>query len=147
MQQADHIAIPLLDGRYALAQLARIDGDHALILLSDQVTATSAAVKPLEPRAVLARVVVAPTALEPQQWPAIRYDAVPRIKQYTDLLIAHEYPTEPAIAEALANAIHGLYPWDGFPDPAFFDGFLRKDTPRPATARLSADFAQADQTI
>lgn len=144
MQTADHIAIPLLDGRNGLAQVARIEQDRALIFLTQIATTLDAEINPIPQDAVIASVVVSPSTLTPDQWPVIGYDAVPRIPRYTQLDLANADQTDPAIAEALVNAFHGLFPWDGFPDPDYFAQFLRDPNFRPTLLRLTADFPKPD---
>jgi len=48
---------------------------------------------------------------------------------------------DPAVVEAFVNAIHGLYPWDGFPDPEFFTKLLVSPDRIPATAKPKSAFA------
>ena len=146
MQEADHILIPLLDGKHALAQVARIERERALVLLTERISTSSAKTKAIDAEDVIASVIVTPDALTKDQWPVVGYDAVPRIEQYIELFVPIEDPIDPALAEALANALHGLYPWDGFPDPAFFDGFLRDGVSPPESIRLSADFPKPGDT-
>ena len=135
MQNADLILIPLLDGTFLRAQVDSIGTHFANLLLSDQVVPADAAPKPLTNADIVALIAVTPNDL---QWPVIGYDAVPRLKK------PEHAPQDPAIAEALANAIHGLYPWDGFPDPMFFTSFLRDPSILPDRARLTADFPKPD---
>lgn len=47
MQTADHILIPLLDGSYGLAQVARIEDGHVLLYVARTKTAPKAKAKAL----------------------------------------------------------------------------------------------------
>lgn len=144
MQDADHILIPLLDSSYALAQVARVERGRALLMISDRISTPKAKVRPLLADDVVAKAVVAPDAIAAGHWPTIGYDAVPRIASFRDIFLPTEDTTDPAIVEALANALHGLYPWDGFPDPDFFVAFLRDNQPIPAKARMTAQMPKPD---
>jgi hypothetical protein len=42
--------------------------------------------------------------------------------------------------------VHGLYPWDSFPDADFFTNMLRAPTALPETVRMTADFPTPDDT-
>ena len=135
MQNADLILIPLLDGTYLRAQVDSVTPHFAGLMLSDQVVTADASPKALTNADIVALIAVTPNDIP---WPVIGYDAVPRLK------IPDHAPHDPAIAEALANAIIGLYPWDGFPDPAFFTNFLRDPDTVPSRARTSADLPKSD---
>ena len=144
MQEADHILIPLLDGHHALAQVARVERGRALLMVSDRISAPKAKVQPLMADDVVAKVVVAPSDIPAGHWPTIGYDAVPRIAAFRDISLPTEDATDLAIVEALANALHGLYPWDGFPEPDFFVAFLRDNQAIPAKARMTAQMPKPD---
>ena len=141
LQEADHILIPLLDGRSALAQASRREGGRALVLITPRVATPATEARPIPPRDVHAALVVDTQLLTPDQWPTIGYDAVPR---FADLagwdLGADDHLIDPAVVEAFCNALHGLYPWDGFPDPDFFANMLRPEHRGvPDNARMTAD--------
>lgn len=144
MQTADHILIPLLDGKYALAQVARIEDSRALIFLARTKATKTAPTAPLDPEQVIGAVTVDAALLPTDTWPIVGYEAVPRIAPFADLPLSDIDPTDPAIVEAFANAIHGLYPWDGFPDPDFFNAMLRDPDTLPTLARMTADFPTPD---
>lgn len=135
MQNADLILIPLLNGAFSVAQVDRVEDGTARLFLTTQTATLETKPKPLHPDDVIGVITANSDTIN---WPVIGYDAVPRIRA-TD-----QAPQDPAIAEALANAIHGLYPWDGFPDPTFFNSFLRDPATQPDSARLTADFPTPD---
>ncbi|SMX30978.1 hypothetical protein [Octadecabacter ascidiaceicola] len=146
MREADHILIPLLDETFALAQVARIEWGRTriMILISDRSSARTTKAKAIPADAIVAAAIVSSDAVQPEQWPVIGYDAVPRIAGYHDLYLAGEDPIAPAIVEAFATALHGLYPWDGFPDPDFFTNMLRDPEVLPAKARMTSDFPKPE---
>lgn len=147
IQEADHILIPLLNGGYAKAQAARADSTAALVFITDQTATPTTPTKPLLPSDVLAALLVDIAALPDAHWPVTGYDAVPRGITHPAWPPSDSDHTihDPAVIEAFANALHGLYPWDGFPDPAFFDAFLIKgEAARPATIRFTKDLPKAE---
>lgn len=74
----------------------------------------------------------------------IGYDSVPRIAPFKEQSLALLDTQDPAIIEAFVNAVHGLYPWDGFPDAGFFTNMLRDPSILPTLARMTADFPTPD---
>ena len=88
--EADHILIPLLDRDYMLAQIARLDGFLAMLYVTFRHMTLAPEVYAFGPKDVQAAVF---TDLEPVQ--------------------------TPETIEAPANALHGLYPWDGVPQADF----------------------------
>lgn len=147
IQEADHILIPLLDGGYARAQVARTNGTVALVFITDQTVTPTTPIKPLAKSDVISALLINIAALPDGHWPLSGYNAVPRG-------VTHPaWPPsdgdhaihDPAVIEAFANALHGLYPWDGFPDPSFFDGLLIEGAKRrPSTIRFTKDLPKAD---
>lgn len=147
MQEADHILIPLLDGTACLGQVFHCDGARALILLT-----TTRATKTSKPAAIAAddvmgAVVVDLALLSKEQWAIIGYDAIPKLVNLRRWdLSADDHLHDPAIVEAFCNALVGLYPWDGFPEPDFFTYMLlpHQRDPLPARARKTAEFPTPD---
>ncbi|WP_375281611.1 hypothetical protein [Pseudooctadecabacter sp.] len=131
MQPADLPLIPLLDSTQTVVQVDEVAGTTARLFLTLIRTTLGETPKRLTAEDVSA-VITVTTADVP--WPIAGYDTIPRLT--APLTDAQTNPQDPAIAEALANALHGLYPWDGFPDPAYFDAFLTG--PRPDTIRLTS---------
>lgn len=143
MQTADHILIPLLDASFAQAQIARIEDARLLLYVTNDHATMSAKATQLTDADILAVFCVDIANLPAGHWPVIGYETVPRIAPYNDLALADIDPTDPAVIEAFANAIHGLYPWDGFPDPDFFTNMLRSADTRGLNLRLKTDFPTA----
>lgn len=137
MQTADLILIPLLDGTFSLAQVDQIADGTVRLFLSTQTAKPHTPPKQLWPDDVIAVITLDTDTIN---WAVIGYETVPRIP----VSPVNAQPQDPAIAEALANAINGLYPWDGFPDPTFFNSFLRDPATRPVRARFAADFPTPD---
>lgn len=146
METADHVAIPLLDGSHALAQIARIEFGRMLVYVTRSQTAPSAATKPIIARQIIAAFCIKVAILPDGHWPVVGYEAVPRIAPFKTQALAQIDPTDPAIVEAFANAVHGLYPWDGFPDGDLFTKMLRHPDVLPTMARMAADFPKPEST-
>ena len=145
MQSADHVLVPLLDATFGVAQIARIEQDRALVYMTAQRGTPAGRTRPLNDADVIAALCVALPDLGPDQWPVFGYDAVPRLDAFDTLFLGGIDPVDPAIIEAFTSAIHGLYPWDGLPDPAYFTNLLRDPATLPATARMTADFPAPPQ--
>lgn len=135
MQNADLILIPLLNGAFSLAQVDRVENSTARLFMTTKTATPTTQPKPLSPDDVVATITVNTDTIN---WVVIGYDALPRFQ------LVDTPPQDPAIAEALANALHGLYPWDAFPDPGFFTSFLRDPASLPANVRHTADFPTSD---
>ena len=138
MQEADHILIPLLDGRHALAQIAKRDTPFLHLFLTTRIATPDAPTSPIAEAEVIAAQAINYQELSDGQWPAIGYEPIPRLSPPADWNGQRAMPVDTAIFEALANAIHGAYPWDGFPDRDFFAKLLRDPDKRPETARLKS---------
>lgn len=144
MQTADHILIPLLDGQHALAQIARVEDDRALLYLTRTVSTPEALPKALSEPQVVSVQCVAVADLPTKNWRIIGYEAVPRIDPYLDTPLFTMDTQDPTLIEALVNAIQGLYPWDGFPDADVFTNMLRAPSVLPLKARFAADFPKPE---
>lgn len=144
MQTADHVLIPLLTGSFALAQVARIEGDRLLLYLTGTQTPRSVTPIPLIDAQIIAALCLDVAMLTTDHWSVIGYEAVPRIAPFYDKPLIFSDPIDPAILEAFANAIHGLCPWDGFPDAALFTNMLRTPSVLPTGARMTADFPKPE---
>ena len=144
-EDADHLLVPLLDGGALVAQIAKLDGASALLLLTQRRAAPGDNVVPIEDTEVMAILPVDLSTLPDGHWPVLGYDAIPHkltLPRFPDP--DGDAPHDPAIVEALANAIEGLYPWDGFPDRDFFAKLLRNPEVRPARARMAAQMPTPD---
>ncbi|MCF2870534.1 hypothetical protein L0664_05595 [Octadecabacter sp. G9-8] len=140
MQEADHILIPLLSGTHALAQVVQVEADNAVLFITRRPHVTGDKTIALADADVLAIVAVSLANLPENHWRIIGYDAIPDLNRTkTDFASDDVVLHDPAIVEAFANAIHGLYPWDGFPDPHFFTNLLRAPSSLPTRARMTAD--------
>jgi len=146
MQEADHILIPLLNGSYALAQIARRDAHHALLHVTRTQTSLGTKTKPLIDRQIVAVLCVDLRVLSDGHWPVIGYEPIPRLPLHRETPFSDLDAHDPAIVEAFASALHGLYPWDGFPDPDFFTKLLRPEQSIPFKARMTADLPKPDET-
>ena len=144
MQTADHVLIPLLDGQHILAQIARIEDGRALLYLTRTVSNPKAQTKPLSEPQVVSVLCVDVAALPVDDWPVVGYDAVPRLKLFHERILSMMDLTDPTLIEAFANAVQGLYPWDGFPDKSLFTRMLRNPDARPYAARMTADFPTSE---
>ncbi len=143
-QEADHILIPLLDGTHAQAQVVRVNQDRLLIHLTATRATQQTKVSPIPAKRVLATVRVDKTSLSTDQWPVIGYESRPHGITTSPQDLTDGDALDPAIVEAFANALNGLYPWDGFPDPDFFTQFLRRPAQLPDGVRMSTDFPTPD---
>ena len=141
-QDADHILIPLLDGDYTLAQIALTakddDDTRAVLYLTSRHMTLKSEVFAIPPRDVKAMLAVDLALVPHDHWEIVGYEpipALPRALTLTDDTPLHD----PSVIEAFANAMHGLYPWDGFPDADFFTNLLRIPEQLPSRRVMSAD--------
>ena len=143
--QADIFLVPLLDGGYGLGQVFEVTGEAAeapLCGLTAVKGPRDIAPRPLAMREFLAFRLLDPAHLADGTWPIIGFEQLPNWngRRYLTTLMAEDdkTPLDPAVTEAFLNAAHGLYPWDGFPDPGFFDGLLHSGVARPEAAVFKA---------
>lgn len=139
LAEADLFTVPLLDGGVGLGQVISTEADGAVHCLISDLRDTA-------PRAIPGANVLAlfHTQARPflsGAWTVIGYDTLPAVARPRRSLLA-DPPTvqDPAVIEAFLNAAHGLYPWDGFPDPAFFSSLLLPGVPEPAARRMQSQF-------
>lgn len=131
-EEADLVVVPLLDGSHGLCQVAAPPGANRVGLLLTLSRDTT-------PRRIAQEEIVASllVPLDPfagGHWRVIGYDTLPRP--------GHPVPeelSEPGLVEAFLNACHGLYPWDGFPQPDLFDRMLAPGVAPPRTRRMRSD--------
>jgi len=141
--EADLFLVPLLDGGYGLGQVVEDHRDRhgsALCAFCLRRPSLDAAPLPLSLAEVVSVMLVSPVHLNDGTWPVVGFEQIPRVGA-RDLMSGFLIDTrldlaghDPAIVEAFLSACHGLYPWDGFPDPAFFDRLLYGSTPLPPLA-------------
>lgn len=137
VRQADLFAVPLLDGDAGLGQVIETQDDRALILLSKRRKDTRDALP--VPLSDVISILTVPTApFASGQWVIAGYDTIPATREIWnhDGLWQDRATVDPAVIEAFLNAWHGLFPWDGFPDPGFFDTLLVPGQTRPPRAVL-----------
>lgn len=147
MQQADHILIPLLDGRHALAQIVDVQGSRAVLFLTHHIYGDDHRTFAIDGQNVLSILATDLSTLPAGAWPIIGYETIPRLANAKIDLSSDETALhDPAIIEAFANAIHGQYPWDGFPDPAFFTTLLRAPDVLPPKVIFTKDLPTPDQS-
>ena len=148
-QQADIFLIPLLDGSFGAGQVieASETPDNAALCLMTLMSLTrDATPAPFGLSDMIALVLLQPDHLIDGTWPIIGFEQLPQIEKVFKLRDAKRNGFEniqihdPAIVEAFVNACHGLYPWDAFPDPTFFDTLLVRPDARPPKARMKSSF-------
>ena len=148
-QVADHILIPLLDGDYTLAQIARLDDTNddlrALLYLTSRQMTLKSEVFAFGSRDVKAVIATDLALIPTNHWEIVGYEPIPDLaRAAVDLTSDDTTLHDPSVIEAFANALHGLYPWDGFPDADFFTNLLRTPDKLPSRIRMSADMPQPD---
>ncbi|KAA9009301.1 hypothetical protein [Histidinibacterium aquaticum] len=137
-QEADLLLVPLLDGSRALVQVAGLErGTMNLALTLARATEP----RPVRAEEIIALLLCSERPVREGHWPVIGYERIPRLPP----LAAHSTPQDPGVIEAFLNACHGLYPWDGFPQPDFFTGLLAPGIGIPDTRRMAAEFPQGGQ--
>lgn len=144
--QADFVALPLLDGGQALAQVVDRRGalpGTAFLALTSRRVDPAAAIAPLTLSEILAIRFVEAAHLDDGTWPILGFDRLPATERLVRLADARsDALTDPpgtvaaAVAEAFVNACHGLLAWDFFPQADLFDRMLAPGLARPAAARI-----------
>ena len=135
-QQADLFLVPLLDGGSALGQVIAADVEGAVHLCLSDLRGPDPAAIPAS--RALATLYTEPRPFLTGQWQVIGYEALPAPARAAERPHRPEGTAvhDPAVIEAFLNAVHGLYPWDGFPDADFFTSLLLPGVPAPAARRL-----------
>ena len=145
MQVADHILIPLLDDRAALAQVVQVQGSRAALYITDHPYGADTRTFGLSADKVVAVLATQLATLPQDHWRIIGYESIPDLNTVPlDLGKDDTVLHDPAVVEAFVNALHGLYPWDGFPEPDFFSNMLRNPADLPAHAIMTADLPKPD---
>lgn len=148
-QEADIFLIPLLNGTHAVGQVIEVEKAPencalCFLTLKQQNLETPATSFVLDD--LIAITLVQTGHFQNDTWPIIGFEQLPRIERVFQLADAKANQFEqterydPALVEAFINASHGLYPWDAFPDPAFFDKLLLNPDQRPPLAKMKTDF-------
>ncbi len=149
-QQADIFLIPLFDGQFGFGQVVVPSPDTpmgtALCLITNRKVARDAPCSPIALGETLSLLVVKDDLLKDGTWPIIGFETLPNTERIFALKAAKEKRFDgiaihdPAIVEAFTNALHGLYPWDGFPDTQFFTNLLIHPDKKPSIARTKSQF-------
>lgn len=139
--QADYFRIPLLDGTFGVGQVFETSAGSDNVVfcgISFRKTDRTASVAPFVLSDVIALVRCDDAALRAEQWSLAGFNQIPRFRSVFDYdaAVTAGFPNtpvhDPAVIEAFTNAIHGLYPWNGFGD--LFDQIKRPDMDKPANA-------------
>ena len=150
-QLADIFLVPLINGDFAVGQVANTkdtpDGTVLCIftLLKSAPDWPPSAIHYSE---AIALVLTSDKPLLDGTWQIVGFEAVPPLERIFDLskALRNKFSDvavqDPAIMEAFVNACHGLYPWDGFPDPQFFNNLLIAPDRVPSAARMKSQFDQ-----
>ncbi len=150
-QLADIFLIPLLNGDFAVGQVvetATTPSNTALCALTLLKSAPDWPPSAIHHSEVISLILIQDTALSDETWQVIGFEAVPALERIADLSDARSAgfsnmtQHDPALIEAFVNACHGHYPWDGFPDPQFFNSLLINPKVRPKAARMKSQFTQ-----
>ncbi|SEW07131.1 hypothetical protein SAMN04488515_0912 [Cognatiyoonia koreensis] len=148
-QEADIFLVPLLNGDHTVGQVIEVEKTpekSVLCLLSLKRLTPDDTSAPLNLSEMIALVLTRPDHFADGTWPIIGFEQLPQIEKVFKLAEAKSNGFEnvaihePAIIEAFANACHGHYPWDAFPDPQFFDRLLVTKAARPPAARMKSQF-------
>ena len=150
-QQADIFLVPLLDGKFGVGQIIVCPPDAPVgtrvCVLTRRKAARAELQSPLHLSEALSLVVVQDDHLKDGTWPIVGFEAIPPIDRAfkVNKAIKSRFDSvaiqDPAIIEAFVNALHGLYPWDGFPDPDFFTKLLITPDRIPASVKTKAELA------
>lgn len=146
-QEADLFLIPLLNERHCVGQVIDVTDTAVLCAISSRQVSQSTDVSALSLSELSALMLIAPSAIGTGIWPIAGFDTIPNVnslfnwksaksKGYANLAVH-----DPAVIEAFANAIFGLYPWDGFGAADFFSRFLIDPRKIPAAAVLTSGTA------
>jgi len=139
----------MLDGTYGTGQVIETEqtpDNTVLCLLTLKQLSPDTTPSPITLDEMISLVLLRPEHLTDGTWPIIGFEQLPYIEKVFKLRDAKRKRFEniqihdPAIIEAFVNACHGLYPWDAFPDPAFFDTLLVRPDARPPKAKFKSMF-------
>ncbi len=148
-QLADIFLIPLMDGDFAVGQVANVDDTPegtALCLLTLLKSAPDWPPAPIHYSEAIALVLIQDASIRNETWQIVGFEAVPPLDHIFDVTnalrtkFANITAQDPAVIEAFVNACHGLYPWDGFPDSQFFNKLLIFPDRVPSSAKMKSQF-------
>lgn len=149
-QQADIFLIPLLDGGFGVGQVVEVSAtpqSTALVMLTLLQSAPNWPPSPIHYSESTSLVLVQDNALKDGSWHIVGFEMLPpigrlfKIKEALSSNFENVAFQESAIVEAFVNACHGLYPWDGFPDPQFFNKLLIYPDQVPSGVKYKRHFA------
>ncbi len=147
--QADFVALPLLDGTQSLAQIVEVrDCPPDAIYIALTLRRVTDPIPPVTLDDITALLFTGTAHLANGTWPVLGFDTLPA----TDTLVSFKQTkrawqmsdtpatmvADPVLVESFVSACHGLLPWDHFPDPAIFDRMLARKGQRPPAATLKA---------
>lgn len=148
-QLADIFLVPLINGDFAVGQVANVadtPDNTALCLFTLLTSAPDWPPKPIHYSEAISLILLSDTSLRDGTWQTVGFEAVPPLKRIFDLedalatKFANVKAQDPAIVEAFVNACHGHYPWDGFPDSQFFNSLLIYPDRVPKFAKMKSQF-------
>ena len=152
-QQADIFLIPLLNGAYGVGQAVVCSPDTPLgtaaCIITKRQVKTVAEQAPIHLSEALSLVLVKDDLIESGTWPVVGFESIPpiekafKIKKAIKTRFDRVAIQDPAVIEAFVNAIHGHFPWDGFPDPQLFTKLLISPDAIPSTATSAAELNQS----
>lgn len=145
-------AVPLLDGRHGLVHIAHVKQlgrtSHAIAAGFFSYTAGSIEdlwqlVQGADLSLPFAVISITQSVISNDEWKLMgerpakyaNVDVPSRIRGSLSLFDGHEMDPD-----WILDMYHGNYPWDGFHDPRYLDKLLLPGQPRPASARMRADF-------
>jgi hypothetical protein len=146
--QADFVALPLLDGTQSLAQIVEVrDCPPDAVYIALTLLRVTDPIPPLTLDDIVALLFTGTAHLANSTWPVLGFDTLP----VTDTLVSYKQTkrawqmsdtpatmvADPVLVESFVNACHGLLPWDLFPDPAIFDRMLARKGQRPPAATFA----------
>jgi hypothetical protein len=146
--QADFVALPLLDGSQSLAQIVEVrDCPPDAVYIALTLCRVTPDLTPLSLDDITALLFTGTAHLANGTWPVLGFDTLPT----TDALVSFKQTkrawamsdtpatmiADPVLVESFVNACHGLLPWDHFPDPAIFDRMLARKGQRPPAATFA----------
>lgn len=144
VREADLFLIPLLNESYCVGQVIDVTDTAILCAVSQRQTGAGTEVPALSLSELAALMLIEPTAIITGLWSIAGFDTIPHVNSLFNWKAAKKsgYANlavhDPAVIEAFANAIFGLYPWDGFGAPDFFSRFLIDPTSVPKAAVMTA---------
>lgn len=152
-KQADIFLIPLLNGAYGVGQVVVCSPETPLgtaaCIITRRQTKTLGEQSPIHLSEALSLILVKDDLMEDGTWPIVGFEQIPPVEKTFKIEKALKTRfdrvaiQDGAVVEAFTNAIHGLFPWDGFPDPQFFTKLLVSPDAIPSSAKSAAELNQS----